>query len=92
MSKNRQASAIFLTAQPGLFWIFITHLQNWERTGHSHQHVRLFCCGQQWASDDTEHGINEETKRRHTKEDVIQVALLISFELQALHSVRTQCK
>ena len=56
-----------------------------EEAGEHDEEVGLVGERGQRAGDHAEHGVDEEAEARHAEEDVVQVALLLGLELQALH-------
>lgn len=53
------------------------------------EEVGLVGEGCQRAGDHAEHRVHEQAEARHAEEDVVQVALLLGLELQALHPYET---
>lgn len=60
-------------------------LRHREEAGQHDEEVRLVGERGQRAGDHAEHGVDEEAEARHAEQDVVEVALLLGLELQALH-------
>lgn len=63
------------------------HLEYAQSAGDHDEEVRLVSEHAHSAGDDAEDGVDEETEGRHAQQDVVQVRLLLSTELQRLHPV-----
>ena len=61
-------------------------LEDREQTGDHHQEIRLVGEGGERAGDHAEDGVGEQTEGGDAQEDVVEVALLLGLELEALHA------